>query len=338
MRSVLVTLGPYDWSALPVIAAVLVVFVYLWRRMERGLGEEPARISASWFAVVVPLIAAGTIAIWLGINRLAPLEIRSYGVMLLLGFTAGMVYLSRVGPPRGLSVPMAVDMALMILVLSIIGARLVFVLLLFDEYAKHPGMVLDVWRGGLSFHGGVLGGLAAVVLFGRWRRVRFDVLADLATPAVALGYAFTRIGCFLNGCCHGHATNLPWGIVFPENAARFPMPVHPTQLYAAAGSLVIFVVLVKLWPRLHRPGQLFPAYLMLYSVLRLGCEQTRREATAELLPFFPVLTIGQFACILIALVGLTWFVVLQRRPREDPGTASVLVDAPSVEADDAPVP
>ena len=338
MRSVLVALGPYDWPALPVIAAALVVVVYLWRRMARALGEEPAPVSAAWFAVVAPLVAAGTVAIWLGLNKLAPLEIRSYGVMLLLGFAAGIIYLSRVGPPRGLSVPMTIDMALLILVMSIIGARLVFVLLLFDEYARQPGMVLDVWRGGLSFHGGVLGGVAAAMLFCRWRRVRFDVLADLATPAVALGYAFTRIGCFLNGCCHGHATSLPWGIVFPENAARFPMPVHPTQLYAAAGSLVIFVLLVKLWPHMHRPGQLFPAYLMLYSGLRFGCEETRRAATAELLPFLPALTIGQFACIIIALVGLTWLLILQRKPPESPTAASALVGPPDVGPDDTPTP
>lgn len=327
MRSVLVALGPWEWPAVLGIAAALVVVVFLWRKLERVLGEEPAPINAAWFASTALLVAVVAVVLWLGVNKFGPVRIRSWGVMLLCGFTAGIVYASKVGPPRGLTVPMVIDLALMLLIFAILGARLVFVLLMFNEYASQPGTVLSVWRGGLSFHGGVLGGVLAVLLFCRWRKVRFAVLADVFTPAVPIGYALTRIGCFLNGCCHGVPTDLPWGVVFPENVKHFPGPVHPTQLYASAGSAAIVLILLWAWPRMRRPGQLFPLYLVLYSIMRFLCEYTRRGATARISALIPALTVGQIACIIIGLSGLIWFVLVQRQPYENPVTAMVAADA-----------
>jgi phosphatidylglycerol:prolipoprotein diacylglycerol transferase len=325
MRSVLLSLGPWEWPAVIWIALFLAIGVLAWRRLERLLGEESAPINGRWFAFTLPLVLAAAIGLFLVINRFAPMEIKSYGVMLLLGFTGGTLYISRVGTPRGLPAQAAVDLVLMQLVSAIVGARVIFVLTMLGDYARAPLTILDVWRGGLSFHGGLLGALVATWLFCRWRRVRFAVLADLCSPALCIGYAVTRVGCFLNGCCHGHATDLPWGIVFPENVREFPMPVHPTQLYAMVGSIVLFFMLRAAWPRMRRPGQLFPLYLFLYSILRYGCEQTRRGATGEIVAWFPAMTVGQVACVFIALGGLIAFLILQRMPYENPLTAMAAV-------------
>lgn len=327
MRSVLVSLGPWGWPAVFGIAAVLVIVVFLWRKLERLLDEEPAPIDGRWIVFTSGAVALASYLLLLAINRLAPVEIKSYGVMLLCGFVAGIIYAYKVGPQRGLTLPMIIDMTLLDLVLAIVGARVIFVLTMYQDYASAPSTVLDVWRGGLSFHGGLLGAVVATVIFCRWRKVRFAVLADICTPGVTLGYALTRIGCFLNGCCHGGPTDLPWGVVFPENAAHFPMPVQPTQIYSAIGSIVLFFILTRLWPRMHRPGQLFPAYLVLYSILRFFMEATRRGATAEPSSWLPVLTVGQVACVAIALAGLVWFVILQRMPYENPLTASALLSS-----------
>lgn len=330
MRSVLVSLGPWEWPVVFGIALVLIAGVLAWRRLERYLGEEPAPLDARWFATMIPTVLAMAVGIFLLVNRFAPVEIKSYGVMLLLGFTGGIMYASHVGAPRGLPAQALVDMGLMQLVAAVVGARVIFVLTMLGDYAAAPLTILDVWRGGLSFHGGLLGALIATWLFCRWRKVRFAVLADICSPALCIGYAVTRLGCFLNGCCHGHATSLPWGVVFPENAREFPMPVHPTQLYAMAGSIVIFFILRAAWPRMHRPGQLFPLYLMLYSLLRYGCEQTRRGATGEIIPWLPVMTVGQLACVFIALGGLVAYLILQRMPYENP------VQALAVQPSDTP--
>lgn len=329
MLSTLVSLGPWEWTAVFGIALVLVVAILLWRKAEPVLGEEPMPMNLAWFISTSLMVIVASVGILLLVNKFAPVHIRSYGVMLLVGFTGGMIYCSKVGASRGLTVPMVIDMLLLDLILAILGARGIFILTMLKEYKDNPASMVDVWQGGLSFHGGVIGGIIATAIFCYLRKVRFVVLADITTPALCIGYAITRIGCFLNGCCHGHATDLPWGVYFPENAAQFPMHVHPTQLYASAGSILIFFILTRLWSKMHRPGQLFPLYLMLYSLLRFGCEQTRRGATAELFGPFPVLTIGQAACILIALAGFVWFMILQRMPYENPITARA-VELPPV--------
>ena len=139
---------------------------------------------------------------------------------------------------------------------GVIGARGMYVLL-------HPGMIHGVgdifrsWQGGNVFYGCILGGLTGSLLF--WYRHPFSFwpMADVAAPAVAIGAAVGRLGCFLNGCCDGVACSLPWGVRFPAGShawtrqanagliapdAPFSLPVHPTQLYAALAGLFV------LWP------------------------------------------------------------------------------------------
>lgn len=326
MRSILVSLGPWEWPAVFGIAVVVCVAVFAWRRLERALGEEPTPATRQWCVVTGLLVAAVSVVLLLLINHFAPVRIRSYGVMLLLGFVAGIIYANHVGPARGLTLPLIIDMSLLDLLFAIVGARAVFVLTMYQEYASDPKTVLDVWRGGLSFHGGLLGAVIATIVFCRWRRVRFAALADICTPGICWGYAITRVGCFLNGCCHGGPTHLPWGVRFPEIAQQFPMPVHPTQLYASAGSIGLFFILTAAWKHMHRPGQLFPLYLILYSILRFLLEYTRRGASSEVFAPLPALTVAQFACIFIAAGGLVWFLILQRMPYEDPLTARAVLE------------
>lgn len=329
MRSILAQLGPYEWPAVIVIAAIVFAVVLLWRALAEALGDELGPIDGRWFAFTIPAVGAVSVGIFLAVNHFAPVEIKSYGVMLLCGYVAGIIYTTRVGPRLGFPATAAIDVALATLFAAIIGARVLFVILLWDEYSKSPTTVLEIMQGGLSFHGGLIGALLAAVLFCRWGRYRFAVVTDILTPAVPIGYALTRLGCFLNGCCHGHETSLPWGVVFPQNVRHFPDPVHPTQLYASAGSLLLFAILIRLWPRLQRPGQLFPSYMFLYAILRFLCEYTRRGATAKVSAIFPAFTIGQLACIGMAIVGIVWFLILQRKPYENPLEAQARLPEPA---------
>lgn len=133
---------------------------------------------------------------------------------------------------------------------------------------------------------------------------------------IALGYSFARIGCFLNGCCHGVPTDLPWAVTFPvTGACTTPdVPVHPTQLYASALSFLIFAVLVYLKPRVKRPGHLFLGYLMLYSVMRFGVEFTRAGATARYLTEGFFMTEAQLASIIILV--LSAIILIATWPRQ----------------------
>lgn len=237
--------------------------------------------------------------------RLGSLAIHSYGVMLMLGFLAGIWLSSRQARKLGLRRDLPVDLSVWVLLCSILLARLTYVALNWGDYVSRPLDILQVWKeGGLSFHGGLLGGVLAVLLFSRRARISFWLLADMLSPGLALGYAIARVGCFLNGCCYGAPTSLPWGIVFPGITTE---PSHPTQLYAALGSFLICLLLLRLQPRLRAQGQLFLLYLMLYSVLRLIMEIFRRGASAQEL--FAGVTQAQavsLALFALAALGFSW--------------------------------
>ncbi|MEN6549075.1 MAG: prolipoprotein diacylglyceryl transferase [Armatimonadia bacterium] len=307
MRPVLVSLGPWGYLALPVIFVVLYLLMLAWQWAEARWGEGKP-LNAARAALTALPAAVLTVLVFLLVNRFAPVEIKSWGTMLVLAFAAGTVWLAKWGDKRVIKPPEALDLALFCLIGAIIGARLIFVALDWDQYAQNPGHLLNVWEGGLSFHGGLLGAILAGLLFARLRKINFWALADEVCPGIAIGYAIARIGCFLNGCCHGHPCNLPWAMVFPHGEIN-DRPVHPTQLYAMAASLVIFAILVKLRGKFPRAGHLFGAYLALYSIQRYLLEMTRAGATGKLL--LPWLTVGQLASVLIFLVvvvimALTW--------------------------------
>jgi phosphatidylglycerol:prolipoprotein diacylglycerol transferase len=246
--------------------------------------------------------------------EIGPVTIRSYGTLLMVGFVAAILLSRRQARRLGLSPELPLDLGLWVLVLALISARLAYAALNWADFAGHPVDVLCVWReGGLSYHGGLLGGLLAGVLFAWRHRISFWMLADMAAPGIALGYAIARLGCLLNGCCYGVRTSLPWGIrflIWPDSQVTTE-PSHPTQIYASLGSLLILVVLLKLQPRLRARGQLFLLYLMLYAPMRAAVEVLRKGVSAQIL--FDGLTQAQFASAVIFVLSVVGFVVRGRR-------------------------
>ncbi|MGE5532082.1 MAG: prolipoprotein diacylglyceryl transferase [Bacteroidota bacterium] len=309
MRSVLVKLGPWDYTALPVIFIVLYGIMLAWQWADWRYGEGK-KLDGTRFAITaIPAALLSLLAMW-AVNKVAPVEIKAWGTMLVVAFTAGTLYIARYGDRKVIAPAETVDMALYALIGAVIGSRVIFVALDWGTYAGHPLKLFNVWEGGLSFHGGLLGALLAGLLFAHRRHKNFWALTDEAAPGIALGYSFARVGCFLNGCCHGHACNLPWAMRFPNGELPNQL-VHPTQLYAIVMSMTIFFILIKLRGKFPRPGHLFATYLALYSVGRFLLEFTRSGATGKLLNWAPWMTVGQFASILIFLVAvlaiaLTW--------------------------------
>jgi phosphatidylglycerol:prolipoprotein diacylglycerol transferase len=242
--------------------------------------------------------------------------VHSYGTLLMLGFVGGMLLTAREAKRLKLSSELAVDLGLWVLVGGIVGARALFVALDWSDYAAHPAEALYVWQtGGLSFHGGLLGGVVAALLLARRRGVRFMALADMAAPGLALGYGIARFGCLLNGCCFGVPTSLPWGVRFPlfPDSSVLTEPSHPTQIYSALGSFVILAVLLRIRSRLPAQGQLFLLYLALYSVLRAGVEVLRKGATAQIL--FDGVTQAQAVSAIIFAAAVIGIFRLARRGR-----------------------
>lgn len=257
--------------------------------------------------------------------HIGPLAVHSYGTLLMLGFLAGIWLASKQARRLGLPPDLAIDLGLWTLVGAVIFARGAFAALNWSDFASDPKQMLFIWReGGLTFHGGLLGGTLAAALLARRRRVSFWSLADMAAPALALGYAIARIGCLLNGCCYGAPTSLPWGMRFPvfPDAGITTQPSHPTQIYSSLGSLLILFILLKARAHLPARGQLFCLYLALYSIMRGAIEVLRRDFTAVRL--VDGITQAQAVSFVILLAAVLGLLLLGRRqaPAAKPERAS----------------
>lgn len=271
--------------------------------------------------------------------NIGPIGIHSYGVMLVLGFAAGMLLAIREGRRRGISKDDIIDCGLWVLLSGIVAARLLYIFLDWDYFAGQWGKWIQIQKGGLSFHGGLLGAVAAVTIFAHRRNIGIAKLYDTLTPSLPLGYAIARIGCFLNGCCEGHATSLSWGVSFPPalgQAGLSPQPVHPTQLYASLLSLVVFGAILLLRSRLPGPGQLFAAYVILYSLQRYIVEIYRSGASAHVFPPLAPLTQAQVLSVIVALTAGVVLVALERRRLSEAGEETEI--APSAPVEPEPTP
>ncbi len=249
--------------------------------------------------------------------RIGPVAVHSYGTLLMLGFVAGILLARREARRLRLPQTVALDLALWLLIAGVVCARALFVALNWSDFSARPSAIVQIWReGGLSFHGGLLGGVIAGLLFARRRGIPFLALADMTAPGLALGYGIARFGCLLNGCCYGAPTRLPWGMRFPlfPDSSIATDPSHPTQLYSALLSFCIFGALLWAGPRLRASGQLFLLYLMLYSVGRSGIDVLRKGYTAQVM--FDGVTQAQAAGAVILVLSLAAYVyagVAQRR-------------------------
>jgi len=210
---------------------------------------------------------------------LGDISIHAYGFMLALAFLAGILISIRYARKEGLKGDVILDLALYVIIAAIVGARLVYVLGQWDQYRDNLIDVIMVQKGGLVFLGGLLAAIGVVALYARIKQIPILKLLDILTPGSAIGYAITRIGCFLNGCCFGLPTDLPWGMAFPPGALAYfyfqEMRLHPTQLLSSASMFAAFLILVILYKFKKLDGQIFYWGLIFYSVYRFAVEFLR---------------------------------------------------------------
>ena len=212
--------------------------------------------------------------------RLGPITIRFYGVMVATAFLIA-IYLAKAEAQRkGLGSQCIIDFASLAIVSGIVGARLYYVISHIDCFTDNLLDIIKIWEGGLSFHGGILAGFLTGIWFTRKRGIPFWKFADSAAPAIILAQAVGRVGCFLNGCCFGKETTVPWAVIFrnPQSMAVLNVPLHPTQLYEMAGNLSIFLLLWRLRIKKMHDGYIFLLYAILYSVLRCAVGYFRADS------------------------------------------------------------
>lgn len=175
------------------------------------------------------------------------------------------------------------DLSLAIMIGGFLGARALHILWEAPNYyVARPLAILEIWRGGFVFFGGVIGGILATEWIFRKKQLERGPWQDLFAPVFALGYAIGRLSCLAAGCCYGRSTDLPWGIVFPQGLeATAGIPLHPTQIYAFLWELSLFFVLFRLEKkrpqRLTAPGSLFMIWLIGHGFGRLLMEHFRAD-------------------------------------------------------------
>ncbi len=253
--------------------------------------------------------------------QIGGLQIHTFGVLVGLGFVAGLWLASRLARNAGFKSDLVYELAVpWILAGSLIGARLVYVISYWDrDFADRPWFeAFQVWRGGLVFYGGLIGGILAAV-FRLWQLgLPVWKVGDCLAPGVALGHVFGRIGCLFNGCCFGQPTHLPWAIRFPPGVTPGDLPVHPTQIYEALLNLALAGGLAWFHKRRRFDGQLFALYLISYAFVRSFTEWFRGDYGVKSAPLAGIFTPGQTASMVSFLAGVALYALLRRAPPVTP--------------------
>ncbi len=249
--------------------------------------------------------------------HLGPVAVHWYGIMYLIGFGAGW-WLGRWRarqPHSGWKVADIDDLLFYAAVGVVLGGRLGYILFYgLPQYVHEPMQVFKVWQGGMSFHGGLLGVLAAMWLYGRSRGRSFFDLTDYIAPLVPPGLGAGRIGNFINGELWGKPTDLPWGMLVREPDGLL-VAHHPSQLYQAfLEGLVLFALLWwfsgKPRPRMAVSGM----FLLLYGVFRFLVEFVRMPDPQLGYLAFGWVTMGQLLSLPMVLLGAGFLVRAYRRP------------------------
>jgi phosphatidylglycerol:prolipoprotein diacylglycerol transferase len=239
--------------------------------------------------------------------------------MIALGLIAGLRLLVVSAPRAGVPADQAFDAAFWLIVAGLFASRAGYVLLRLEHFVHRPWDALKYWNGGLLFHGALLGGLAAAVVFSRRHKIPFLALGDAFAPPLALGQAVGRLGCLAVGCCYGRPAPSGWplALTFPAGGlAPARLPLQPTQLYEAAGLTLLTIVCMQAGRRKRRrPGGILGTYLTGAGALRFGVDFLRGDFRGQLLLGWPPTT---WAALLAALAGV---VLLTRRPPESLGPA-----------------
>jgi phosphatidylglycerol:prolipoprotein diacylglycerol transferase len=216
--------------------------------------------------------------------------IPTYGVLVALGFLAGLSVTLRLARRIGLSADKVTNLAVYCAIAGIFGAKLFMILFDFGDYLRNPGQIFtfETLQAAGVFHGGLIAALIFAAFYMQKQALPALRTMDAFAPGIAAGQAIGRLGCFAAGCCWGRQCDLPWGVHFRSNFAA-PVPLdkalHPVQIYESIADLAIFLFLYRQFGRSEKPGQIIGLYLLLYSVARFVIEFFREHEQSLLGPF-----------------------------------------------------
>ncbi|MBS0517497.1 MAG: prolipoprotein diacylglyceryl transferase [Proteobacteria bacterium] len=249
--------------------------------------------------------------------QIGPFAIRWYALAYIAGLVIGWRIMRRVcqQPPKLLSPEKIDDFLLWAALGVIVGGRLGYVLFYKPSFFfEHPAAILTLWEGGMSFHGGLLGVIVAILAFSFRNGVNPFMLSDLVALVAPIGLFFGRIANFINGELWGRPTDVPWAMIFPRGG---PVPRHPSQLYQATFEGVLLFLLVfavwKVTDGRRRPALITGTFCMGYGVARTVGE-IFREPDSFLGFLWGPITMGMLLSVPVFLFGLFLVVRAAARP------------------------
>ena len=276
------------------------------------------------------------------------LTLNTYGLLLAISFIVGLYVMARLAERDGLERSRVYDLGLWVLAASLIGSKLLMLVTEWDYYRQQPSQIftLDFFRSGGVFYGGFIAAVIASVIVMRRYGLPWWRTADAFAPGIAIGQAIGRLGCFSAGCCWGKPTTLPWGVHFTERGHDItgvptlvnhlldpvqreywaqklggliaPLSLHPTQLYEAGATALIFAFL--LWLRRHRSfdGQIILTYAALYAVARFVIEFWRDDPRGEIFG----LSTSQAIAVLLFVGSVAVYIYRIRQRRATAGSVT----------------
>lgn len=246
---------------------------------------------------------------------MGPLSVRWYGLMYLFGFAFAMWLAGRRAdaPNSGWTRNEVSDLLFYGFLGVILGGRIGYVLFYnFDLFLADPTYLFKIWTGGMSFHGGLIGVITAMIWFAHKTKRHFFTVADFVAPLIPFGLGVGRIGNFMNGELWGRVTDVPWAIIFPEAG---PEPRHPSQLYQfALEGVVLFIILNLFWRKNPPRGAISGMFLLFYGLFRFLVEFVR-QPDSQLGLYFQEISMGQILSTPMIIIGALMIWVAYKRPQ-----------------------
>jgi phosphatidylglycerol:prolipoprotein diacylglycerol transferase len=251
--------------------------------------------------------------------KIGTFPIGTYGLILMVGFFVALALAKHLGRRDGIPGESLTDMAMTLLVAGILGSKLLMMIV--DLFSGVPAsQLLDAGylRAGGAVHGGVLGGLLAFFWCVKRLKMPIPATLDALTPAVALGQAIGRLGCFSAGCCYGTACHLPWAVTFTNPDAHWlsgtplGLPIHPVQIYTMLANLIVVGILLLAGRHRRFAGQVGAIYFMLEGVGRMITEIWRADLDRGMVLGISWLSTGRFTALIFVGIGVALWVWFSR--------------------------
>ncbi len=233
---------------------------------------------------------------------IGPFTVYSFGLALAVAVVVCSWLMAKDAVRSGISKDTVYDFVFWVALSGILGSRIFYILLNLDFFIQSPSELWKIQNGGLAWQGGLILGFSAALIFLRKKKLPVFKFLDMASPYAALGQAIGRVGCFLNGCCHG--SHAQWGPFCPVHQDR----LHPTQIYESVGLVIIFLILKRFNGSDHPAGRTFTVYFMLAAALRFVVQFFRYDYD----PIFLGIGLFQIICIVVFIASAAFYFSLKK--------------------------